>query len=164
MRTTFYKVCALAILLLVLTTMGCKKLPDIVVSVDPGLRKTASVTVHLMGITWFELEEWKGKSIDKYWSPGNPEREQGVARKQTDEKTFARDLQAIQVLRKSDPIWKRWEKVGADTLLVIANIPGLSDKGRDPRMLYFSFKELRGGKMGIDVLPTGLRKVGWSKR
>jgi hypothetical protein len=103
-------------------------------TISPGESlKDSSVLVDVVGINQSELPKWQDYSIRDYFKPGDPVRQD--AAKFTAE--FVPGKQAPAVLKKTDPLWSRWSKSGAQYLVLIADLPGVYKEGKsgsqDPR-------------------------------
>jgi hypothetical protein len=104
------------------------------VTIAPGdSLKDSSVVVDVVGINQSELPKWQTYSVKDYFKPGDPVRHD--AAKFTAE--FVPGKQAPVVLKKTDPLWEKWKRSGAQYLVVIADLPGVYKEGKpggqDPR-------------------------------
>jgi hypothetical protein len=113
-------VLSLAAAALLFLFAGCQTLTfDFTSSVDPAY-KGASIEVDLIGINTSEIAVWNAKSIDDYFTSGDP------FRASVPKKTFyfGEGQPEIARLPSSDPIWREWEAKGATHILVLADLPG----------------------------------------
>jgi hypothetical protein len=102
--------------------------------ISPGESlKDSSLEVDVVGINPSDLERFKSYAVKKYFKPGDPFR--ADAARQTIK--FVPGAQKAEVIAKTAAIWKTWEKAGAQYLVVLADIPGVSEEGKlgsqDPR-------------------------------
>lgn len=102
--------------------------------INPGdSLKDSSVIVDVVGINQSEMAKWQTYSVKDYFKPGDPFRQDAV--KFSTE--FVPGKQSVVVLKKTDPIWDKWTKGGAQYLVVIADLPGVFKEGKlgsqDPR-------------------------------
>lgn len=95
--------------------------------------KDSSVVVDVVGINQSELPKWQSYSLKDYFKPGDPVRQD--ASKFTAE--FVPGKQSTVVLKKTDPLWDKWLKSGAQYLVLVADLPGVYKEGKagsqDPR-------------------------------
>jgi len=164
MRTLLYRVCAAAVLSLLLTTLGCKVLPPVKdekapprravveVSADQKLATEKTLSVDLLGVRELERHPWNVKRVDAYWRRGDKDRTKAERHEMRE---F--DRRSAQRLETDDPIWDRWEENGLRYLFVIADIPGVHvDKDRK---LVYDLEEVRGKTIQIRVTDKGLQHV-----
>ncbi len=130
---------------LVLT--GCDSAPRPVPhSAEVSLGSTLqgqTVEVDIVGVNNdASLAEWADYNVNSYFKAGDTKRD--TARKYT--MKFAEGSAGTFTLSKDDAIWKDWNK--PTHLIVLANIPGMSDQGgkaTDPRRkvlpMYSNFWE-----------------------
>jgi len=132
-----------------LTLAACSSAPKpreytIKVDLDPALAGS-SLQVDLIGANPVsDLPKFETYSVSDYWKPGDPLRRD--AAKIT--LAFGEGRPTSQVLNLSDAIWKRWLKTGAQSLVVLVDLPGISTDragNADPRRLILP---LDGNKWG----------------
>ena len=90
------------------------------------------VQVDIVAVGSATKQRWQQKSIDVYFSPGDP------MRADTDKHTMAFQPggDGTHRLPIDANIWGRWLNSNADTLFIIADLPGNFDAGgQDPRRL-----------------------------
>jgi hypothetical protein len=92
--------------------------------------------VDLIPVTQFELPEWEGYSINKYWQP--QDRKRGSVEKIT--KNFGFGQTNSYVLKMSDPEmkakWKSWLNRRVSHLVVVADLDSVTEDApgnADPR-------------------------------
>ena len=91
----------------------------------------ASIEVDLVGVAPLDKPAWEGYSVDQYFAPGDPRRQNANRLTQT------LQLGRPWVVSLDDPQWKAWLGRGAAELLVIANLPGRFEPGAaDPRRVF----------------------------
>jgi hypothetical protein len=166
MRTLLYRVCAVAVLLFLLTALGCKVLPppkngnapprraDVVVKVDEKLAAEKTVSVDIIGVRELEHHPWNVKMVDAYWRRGDKDREKADPYEMRE---FDKPDLNPRTLGTNDPIWERWERKGVKYLFVIADIPGVRiDKDRK---LVYDLTEVRGKTIQLRVTEEKLEPV-----
>jgi len=127
MGNTTWKLVALS----VLTGLGCGGCLTIQVAARPDLA-TKSVEVHVVGINPSELDEWKNYSVTKYFTPSDPKRRAAVDEKYSCVMRFVQDSANPQTFTSGETVWKNWEKRNARYFVVLADIPGFTDKDDKP--------------------------------
>jgi hypothetical protein len=130
------------------------------VTVVPGssLRESPggmpSVEVDLVGVSESEAARWKSYPINDYFSG----RDQ--LRADADKKTlaFTAGSPGPQTLSAKDPIWQTWKGKQATELVILANLPGVSGKGEDPRRLVLPLASNRweGDTIEVEVQRSGI--------
>lgn len=166
MRTSLCRVCVVAVLLLLLTALGCKVLPppkggnapprraDVVVKVDEKLAAEKTVSVDIIGVRELEHHPWNVKMVDAYWRRGDKDREKADPYEMRE---FDKPARNPRTLGTGDPVWERWEGRDVRYLFVIADIPGVRiDKDRK---LVYDLKEVRGKTIQIRVTEEKLEPV-----
>jgi hypothetical protein len=139
-RNPFLGVGALALLLFAAGCSSCKPgagggaAQAYNLKVVPGdSLKDSSVVVDVIGLHQSELQLLQTYSLKKYFKPGDKVR--GDLSKQTI--TFLPDKQTPFELKKTDPLWKKWLAEGVQYVVVIADLPGVYEEGKngsqDPR-------------------------------
>ncbi len=146
---------------LVLT--GCDSAPRAVPhSTDVTLDSTLqgqTVEVDIVGVNNdASLAEWQAYNVNDYFKAGDARR--ADARKRT--MKFTQGSAGTVSLSKDDAIWKDWNK--PTHLIILANIPGLSDQGgkpADPRRkvlpMYSDFWEKQ--ELQVTVRRSGVEVV-----
>lgn len=121
--------------LLLMVLVGCTTPPDpqpynVDLAANQNLG-SSTVRVDLIGVNQTDLASLSGYPVEEYWNPGNP------LRQSLDKKTyvFGEGQPTAYVLLMDDPIWDVWMNRGAENLLVIADLPGISKEGADLRRL-----------------------------
>lgn len=126
-------------------------------TVDPAYTG-ASIEVDLIGINTSEIAVWNAKSIDEYFTTGDPFR--AAAPKKTF--YFGEGQPEKAQLSSSDPIWQQWNDKGATHILVLADLPGytISMDGVDLRrqLIPRASNEWKGTPKTISIRlgPTGV--------
>lgn len=109
---------------------------DLAVQLDPAVRAEATppnIAVHVVGVSQNDQAKWDGLNVTDYWMPDSPMRA-GVG-DQTRQIAFGPGNTETVVIKKSDPIWKKWSERQAANLYVIASLPGIGGApGNDPRL------------------------------
>jgi hypothetical protein len=132
--------------------------------VSPGESlKESSFRVDIIGLQQSELQMLQTYSLKKYFKPGDPVRQDLT--KVTAE--FVPGKQDAFVIKKTDPIWKKWLGSGVQYVAVIADLPGLYDEGKvgsqDPRRQLVPLCECywTGGvkELNVEVRAGGVRIV-----
>jgi len=164
-----HKVWVLAVLSLVLVTLGCKVLPDrpsrparlprpiIEVSVDKDLAAKRTVTVDLIGVMEVERYLWDTKKIDDYWQPRDRLRTEAVTKTRVRVMEFPSGQDTKKVHTGDDPPWDNWEENRVRFIFVIADIPDV-DKD-DARRLVIDREQVRGKTVEIRVTKEKLDRV-----
>ena len=106
---------------------GCASGPSpraysVKVSLDPTLAGS-SVQVDLIGANPVsDVPRLEGYPVSQYWKPGD------VLRRDSAKVSFAfgQGRPDSQVLDMKDPIWAKWLQTGAQNLIIIADIPGVT--------------------------------------
>jgi hypothetical protein len=130
---------------------------NVMVSPGGGLKDAAggmpSVEVDLVGASDAQAERLKAYSVNDYFSGRD------TMRAEADKKTlsFTKASPGPQTLSEKDPIWQSWKDKGATQLVVIANLPGVSGKGEDPRRLVLP---LAGNRWDTDDIQVEVQKSG----
>ena len=118
---------------------GCESKPkaraySIKVELDSMLAGS-SIQVDLIGANELsDLPKWQTYSVSEYWKPGN-------AMRRNADKTvleFGPGKPTTYVFAANDPAWNRWLGAGAMYLVVMVDLPQLSDDmagNADPRRL-----------------------------
>lgn len=95
--------------------------------------KDSSVVVDLIAANAYDLERLKTYSVNKYWKPGDPMR-QDLPKVSF---SFVSGDKLDRSLPATDPKWKTWMTTGVQYLVVIADLPGVFEEGKngseDPR-------------------------------
>jgi len=118
-----------------------------------------TVTVHMIGVNPSELERWKTYSVTQYFRPGDPLRESAVAGGYARVMNFGPSNPNPQELKKDDEIWRKWHSRHGENIVVLACLPGYSDKddkagSADPRRLILpmSTSQWRWAYWGKDTV------------
>jgi len=92
------------------------------------ITKPAAIEVDLVGVTEREKPRLAAYSIDKYWSPGDVERESFNTASMTNRLTSPPNTTEWVIDRKTAQAqWKAWLRRGVTGVFVIANLPGNFD-------------------------------------
>jgi hypothetical protein len=95
--------------------------------------KDSSVVVDLIAANPSDLEALKTYSINKYWTPGNRMRNDAMKVSFS----FVGGKETSNTLSRTNGVWKQWIGMGAQYLVVVADLPGVFDDGKvgteDPR-------------------------------
>ena len=125
---------------------------------DKGALK--SLEIHIVAVSATEQSHWETMSMSEYWEPGNPTRESAIKYVMT----FGENSPAEQVLRKDNPIWKKWDNRNAQSLIVLAFLPGIKDVpgSADARRLILPYDPGKWEKRywGNDTIKIELRSGG----
>lgn len=147
---TLRVVLASAALVAVSLFSGCTSAPKpraytIQVDLDPALAGS-SLQVDLIGANPVsDLPKFESYSVSQYWNPGDPLRRD--ASKIT--LAFGQGRATTQTLDTKNPIWQRWLQTGAQSLVVLVDLPGIAaDRAgnADPRRLILPLDGARWGK------------------
>lgn len=115
------------------------------VDLDPALAGS-SLQVDLIGANPIsDLPKFETYSVSDYWKPGDALRRD--AAKVT--LAFGQGRPTSQTLSATDPAWQRWLQTGAQHLVVLVDLPGISaDRAgnADPRRLILPLDAARWGK------------------
>lgn len=98
---------------------------DVNVALDPAVATAQSVptiAVNIFGANSVEEARWASESMTNYWMPGGQLRQEFAG--QIKEFNFGPGATQAQTLSRNDPIWETWQKHGAQTLFIVANLPG----------------------------------------
>jgi hypothetical protein len=107
---------ALLITLLV-CVVGCGTPKQKPVAWTVKITKPATVEVDIVAVTTREKPRLETYSIDKYWSPDDPERKNS-------DKLTSPPQSATWVIARTDSTWKNWLGRSVMGFYVIANLPG----------------------------------------
>jgi hypothetical protein len=140
---------------------GCASGPSprayaVKVSLDPTLAGS-SVQVDLIGANPIsDVPRLESYPVSEYWKPGD------VLRRDSAKISFAfgQGRPDSQVLEMKNPIWTKWLQTGAQNLIVIADIPGVT--ADPPRRLNLPLDANQWGKtdtLDILVQESGIRVV-----
>lgn len=113
------------------TAAACGGCLTVQVTAKPDLAKK-SVEVHLIGITPSELAEWKDYSVTKYFQPSDPKRQAAVNDKYACVMKFVEGSANPQTFVSNTDVWKNWDRRNAKYFVVMADIPGFTDKDDKP--------------------------------
>jgi hypothetical protein len=95
--------------------------------------KDSSVVVDIIGLQSSELQLLQTYSLKKYFKSGDPVRTD-LSKTNV---TFRPDKQTAFELKKDDPLWTKWLAEGVQYVVVIADLPGVYEEGKngsqDPR-------------------------------
>jgi hypothetical protein len=118
---------------------------DVVVHVDESMGdeqgNLPSIEVHMLGLNQSEANMMERRSMTEYWNPNRRQDSWDRAVMQ-----FGARKEPRQVLGHEDPIWARWSRGGAESLVVLADLPGLfqdRDSVEDPRRQSIALKRTR---------------------
>jgi len=156
----------LAVMCLVGLVGGCEHFNVIVMldANDTGLKDDTgalkSTQVDIVAVSRTEFPRWEKMSMSEYWEPGCPIPKSAIRHVMT----FGEKLPIEQVLRKSDPIWKKWDERNAEYFLILTNLPGIKDEpgAADPRRLILPYDPGKWEKRywGNDTIKIELRSGG----
>ncbi len=148
---------------------GCASGPryDVSVYVSPELARAyggwPTLEVDLVGVNADEATRLSGYDIDAYFEPGNPLRASlsAVRMKFSSSKV----LQAQ--IADDDAHWKQWRDKGAESLLIVVNLPRTSGQGeaaQDPRrvLVPLSSGHWYGrdtGEFHFEISPVGIVRL-----
>lgn len=99
---------------------------NVVIAPDPALRAEATpptIAVDLIAVSGDEAMNWRTMPMSKYWAP-----DEQLRRGRMDvikQFTFGPGNMTPQTLSKDDKVWDAWK--GADTLFILARLPGGED-------------------------------------
>ena len=118
---------------------------NVVVGLDDTLvqsRMRPTIQVDIVGLTDAERRQWDQMSISSYWMPGSEVR-WSVAGRALQVRFGPERAEPVQI-GPDDPIWRTWERAGADWLYIVANLPGgMADQPgtQDQRRLAISLRD-----------------------
>lgn len=127
---------------------------EVRLTVDPAMANT-SLQVDLIGAnTLADLPKWTTYSVAEYWQPDNPlRRDDSHLCAQ-----FGRGLPAKLVVGREHPHWQVWLKSGVSHLVILADLPGISNDqagNADARRLIIPLdKKLWDRKAPLEILIT----------
>ena len=125
------------------------------VNLDPAL-KGKSVLVDVVGVNPVNLTRLDSYSMTQYWKPNDSMRND-VSKITFD---FISGQSLSQSLRKNDPKWKNWLDRGATHVVVLADLPGQTDKPQDSRRLTLSLDPCawpdKTTNLVVQVKPSGV--------
>lgn len=131
---------------------------DVGLKDEKGVLK--SIEIHIVAVSRTELPHWETMSMTDYWEPGNTTRESAIKHVMK----FGENASTEQVLRKSDPIWKKWDDRNAQNLLVLAYLPWIKDVpgSADARRLILPYDpgKWENRYWGKDTIKIELRSGG----
>jgi len=119
-------------LALCLVVVGCGTPKPKPVSWTIKIIKPPAVEVDLIGVTQREKPRLEGYSVDKYWSPADPERKNA-------DKLSSPANEPVWTILKTDPKWNQLLGRNAIGFLLIANLPGKFEGAVDPRREFVPF-------------------------
>jgi hypothetical protein len=132
------------------------------VEMAPTMRLSSGIyptyEIDFVGVTTTEKPRMDAYSVDEYFNPENPFREN--AEKFT--MRFSDSLEGPFTLKKDNPIWDKWFERGVTEVVAISNLPGVwKTKGgaADARKLSLPIDKGRwpdGRDIDIQVNPSGL--------
>ncbi len=98
---------------------------DVVVSMDPALTSqpggAPSVAVHIIGVNNdTSVGELSAKSMSEYWKPGDKFKQDLAGSRY--EMSFGPRDSGPKTLKKTDPIWGKWDR--PVKLFILADLPG----------------------------------------
>jgi hypothetical protein len=139
------------VLMCMVSSLGCSSGPSMKpfdVTVQPQITHApgvpASVEVNLVGVSDSDLTQWRGYSVNQYWSPHDPLRKSAGAYVMT----FSTSDPHSQTLDRTNAIWEQWRQHNAMNLFIIAflpSIPAPADAATDPRKLELPLDRRRWG-------------------
>lgn len=141
-----------------LTGFGCNsntvkpRAFEVRLTVDPALANT-SLQVDLVGAnTLADLPKWASYSVTEYWQPDNPLRRDASHLCAQ----FGRGMPTLVTVGRDHPHWQTWLKSGVAHLVILADLPGVSNDqagNADPRRLIIPLdKKLWNGKAPLEIL------------
>jgi hypothetical protein len=147
---------------------GCSGSPkygpyDVTITLDQDLKQGAqwpSLEVDLVGVGEADRPRWSDKSIDAYFSSGDPLRSDAKSHGEAHTMRFSSADPNPKTLSKGDPIWKTWQK--KPDMFVIADLRWFTD-ATDPNgvqrrlVVPLDRKRWKGQKIEIAVRRGGLR-------
>ena len=126
-----------------------------------------TVEMHIVGINPSEMQTWKEYSVTQYFKPGDPQRESAVRAGYAHVLRFGPGLGNRQVLKKDNPVWRKWDGRNAKYLVVMAFLPGYSEKddkpgNKDPRrkILPYEGKSWDWFYWGMDLIKLEVSHAG----
>ncbi|TVR52423.1 MAG: hypothetical protein EA425_05000 [Puniceicoccaceae bacterium] len=152
---------------LVLLLAGCATTPPPIqpafnLVVDPAYAG-ASIQVDLVGVNASEVARWRTKSVNDYFSPGDP------FRATAERKSFLMgpDGEDAPVLAANDPIWQRWQRRDVSFIVVLADLPGYMEDREgaiDSRRLIVPlggdrWDRARPSTITLEISPTGVSSI-----
>jgi hypothetical protein len=125
---------------------------EVRITVDPKLANT-SLQVDLIGAnTLADLPKWTSYSVTEYWQPDNPLRRDDSHLSAQ----FGRGLPTTVTVSREHPHWQTWLKSGVAHLVILADLPGVSNDqtgNADPRRLIIPLdKKLWKRKAPLEIL------------
>ncbi len=125
MKKTLSKAQVIGLILVALLAPGCIGPRTVnVIANEDICNKT--VEVHLVGVNWYEKEQWETMSMTDYWEPENKKRKS--AKSYTYVIKFGQGQSTCKItLPKKDPVREEWKKRKAEYLFILADISGLFD-------------------------------------
>ncbi|KPK76837.1 MAG: hypothetical protein AMJ79_05255 [Phycisphaerae bacterium SM23_30] len=117
------------VLFIMMILGGCHGMKrfNVVVTADQSI-SDRTVEIDLVGVNRYDLQRWNSMELSKYWTRGNPEREN--ASKYTIKFGVSEQgepLPSEQILKKNHDIWKEWRDNRVTHLFVLAHLPGLHE-------------------------------------
>lgn len=165
MKTILHPLLALVVGAALLAFASCASAPKprnyaINVEVDPALAGI-SLQVDFIGANPVsDLPKLESYSVTEYWKPGDPLRRD--AAKIT--LSFGQGRPTKQSVDLNNPLWTRWLRTGAQHLVVLVDLPGVSaDRmgNADPRRLILPLDankwKKKGGPLDILIQESGAR-------
>lgn len=134
------------IVALLLLTCGCgdKSIKTLIVEATSSV-DSMSVTVDLIGVNKLDLSRYEGYSINQYWRQDDPLRKSSLEHRET--LMFGGSQESTREFDLSEDEWKEWYKSGVRYVVVIADIPGITEDtpGNNARRqtIPLSAKELK---------------------
>jgi hypothetical protein len=126
---------------------------DITVDLDRSLRsedgEMASVEVHFIALPADRGRAFQAASMSDYWDPGRPP---GRFPKRV---LKLGEAEGTATLSRKDPVWRSWDRSGAEYLFILADLPGLHEDQpdvQDPRRLVLPLARNRWRSRKIDIL------------
>jgi hypothetical protein len=148
--------------LLFIFSAGCSTLPrprayNIEIELDPALA-TGSNQVDLIGANSADLPKWSSYSMTDYW------RADDAKRRDADKVVmrFGQGNRSVQTLLTIDPSWTRWEATGAQYLVVLLQLSGVTtdrDGNADPRRLILPL-DRREWARGVTTIELRVQESG----
>ena len=142
-----------------LLTACSNQLQGVKISTSPELRR-ASVQVDVIGVSPSNRNAMENVPISKYFQAGNALRKNIQAKSMR----FGNAQANAQSLDKNDPVWRGWLDKKSQSIIIMADVPGVFDDlpgEADPRrkILPLSGKEAQPGVVHLEVFQGGLRQT-----
>jgi hypothetical protein len=147
-------------LLVFLSVSACSnQLQGVRISTSPQMRR-ASVQVDVVGVGGSNRSAMENVPISKYFQAGNALRQSIQAKAMR----FGNGQPDEQSVDRNDPLWRTWLDKKSQSLVIMADVPGVFDDlpgEADPRrkVLLLSGKEAPAGVVHLEIFPGGLRQT-----